>query len=254
MKIIYKSFFSDKLIIRQLIILLVLLVFLYINVSFKGYVDNIISAKENNLLSRTIEVILKDNYSIKEFNSGDIEKIEQLNDTQNKYKIILKKSNDVDNFINNYRDYCVNINFTSNQTGISNILSFSQTFLSISLIIIFLIILIIIVINVCEILLNEQKQLSLYKLIGFSNFSIIKYFAIAFSFTYFLIYVFSITIYSCIIFLLNLIFTFMNLNFVSIYFLIIVFILIFILTLVILVILYFKIKKITPIYFQTMID
>ena len=47
MKIIYKSFFKDKVIFRQLLILLVLFVILYLSKTFQNYIGNSIYLKNN---------------------------------------------------------------------------------------------------------------------------------------------------------------------------------------------------------------
>lgn len=251
MKIIYKSFFSDKLIFRQLIILLCLFVILYVNVSFKGFVDNIILNSKNELYNRTIEIILNKEYSIDVIQDEFIEKIELMEN--NRYRIILKDFSDIDIFISKYSNYCVNITSNNNQLGISNILSFCQSFLDITLIILFFVILIIIIINIFEILLSEKQVISFYKLIGFSNLLIIKYFFLTFSLVYFIIFIFSVIIYSCIILFLNFILSF-ELTLVSFSFFIVFYLSILLLIFALLVFLYFKIKKITPMYFQLTVD
>lgn len=249
MKIIYKSFFKDKIIFRQLLILLVLFVILYLSGTFKLYINNNIYLKNNNIDNRTIMVVFNDGYDEKNLDMNLVEKVEKLTDGI-KYKIILKKYIFLDEFITKNPEYYANIEINNKKNSEDNILTFFQSFLNVVIIVISIFVFLMIIINVFEIFLNEKKEISLYKLLGFTNSSIFKYFGLILFFIYFIIIVSSIVCYSTIIIAFNLLFSPIKLNFISLLSILKISLIAFTTILILLIILYLKLKKITPIYFQ----
>lgn len=253
MKIIYKSFFSDKIIFRQLLILLILFIILYLSGTFKLYIDNSIYLINNNIDNRTIIVVFNEGYDENNLDMNLIEKVEKLEDGV-RYKIILKKNNFLDEFMTKNPEYYANIEINNQKSGEDTILTFFQNFLNIAIVVISAFVFFVIIINIFEMFLNEKKEISLYKLLGFTNFSIIKYFGIILFFIYFIIIVSSFLFYSVIIIIFNLLVFSIKLNLISLLSFFVIFGIVFVVILLLLIILYLKLRKITPIYFQMEVD
>lgn len=253
MKIIYKSFFKDRIIFRQLLILLILFTILYLSGTFKLYIDNSIYLKNNNINNRTVIVVFNEGYDENDLDMNLIEKVEKLaNDIE--YKIILKNYNSLDKFLTKNSEYYANIEINNQKNGEDNVLAFFQRFLNVIVVVIIAFVFLLIIVNVFEIFLNEKREISLYKLLGFTNFSIFKYFGIILFLIYFTIIILSSLFYLAIIIIFNLLFSSMKLNCISVLSILEISLVVFTIIIALLIVLYLKLKKITPIYFQLDVD
>ena len=88
----------------------------------------------------------------------------------------------------------------------NNILIFFQKFLNITTVIINIFVFLMILINILEIFLNEKKEISLYKLLGFTNVSIIKYFGIILFIVYFFVVLLATLFYLLFVMIINFLF------------------------------------------------
>ena len=230
-----------------------LFIILYLSGTFKLYIDSSIYLKNNNIDNRTVIVVFNEGYYEINLDMNLIEQVEKFED-RIRYKIILKKYDFLDKFLEKNPEYFANIEINNQKTGEDTILSFFQTFLNIVIVIISAFVFLMIIINVSEIFFNEKKEISLYKLLGFTNFSIFKYFGIILFFIYFIIIVSSILFYSVIIITFNVLFSPIKLNFVSLLSFFEISVIVFVVILLLLFILYLKLRKITPMYFQMDVD
>ena len=251
MKIIYKSFFKDKVIFRQLLILLVLFVMLYLSKTFQNYIGNSIYLKNNTIDNRTITIVLKEGYQEKNLDISLVEKIEPLNEQT--YKIVLKRYDFLEEFMKKNERIYANIEINQALNDKNNILIFFQKFLNITTVIINIFVFLMILINILEIFLNEKKEISLYKLLGFTNVSIIKYFGIILFIVYFFVVLLAALFYLLFVTIINFLFS-LQLSFISLVFILKTFLIISFMILLFLLFFYQRLKKITPIYFRLHID
>ncbi len=135
----------------------------------------------------------------------------------------------------------------------NNILIFFQKFLNITTVIINIFVFLMILINILKIFLNEKKEISLYKLLGFTNVSIIKYFGIILFIVYFFVVLLATLFYLLFVMIINFLFS-LQLSFISLVFILKTFLIISFMILLFLLFFYQRLKKITPIYFLLHID
>lgn len=254
MKIISKSFFCKKNIIKLFtIFFLLMLAFLFLIQIKSGIVERI-ETQKNAVLNQRIIVKLKDNNYFEEIRDFKyIESTEKLD--ENKYIIVFSQNKYIDIFINEYEFYFSDIVFfESNEKNnneqeliILNSLEIGLTYLIVIFVVVILVLLILLMV---EISMENKNIISYYKLIGYKNFTIIKYLFIPLLLIFLILVILSIFINDIVTMIFVGLFNiqFLSYNTFDIYICIISFLLLF--WFIISVIFYLKIHNVTPINFK----
>lgn len=175
--------------IKQIIIFFLLFVSIIIFIClFKNTSDIYLKEKEKEDY-RTIYITIKPFVNKEEILNDDM--IEKYLNEENEYIIVLKSSNNVDNFKLKYNNM---INRFASQSFNDSSYKISKTIISIILSISIIIMTILIFVFSINYIYNIEKDIALYKLIGYSNNKIIKLFIIYMLLLYFVIYIISIII------------------------------------------------------------
>lgn len=249
MKILYKIFILKKNIIRRLLIFGLLLSFIFIILNIKDTISELIFQRMNTPENKTITIVLEDDVSIDEIkNVSYIKSIEESDET-----IIIEFNYymDVEKFMKDYKDSFKNItiNYVSNDDlRIIEIIGHS---LSIAIIASSIILFILTILNIIEVILEEKKEIVLYKILGFDNRKICLIFLKILIVIYTIVTVISIIFSVLFCLIINLFLSFINISFKIMFFKIINYINIYIILVCIIVItsviMYMLVKKITPI-------
>ena len=253
MRIIYKSFISNINFIRYLIIISLLLILFFSICSLSTSIDNYIFKENNTLNNRTFVVELIDsNDSNKLYDIEYISYVNVLSD--NEYEIIFDDYRDIDTFRSEYEGICNKIISYDSSTTDSSVLEFINYILIFFSYVIMVIVSIVILISFIDVILSYISNISLLKLMGYSNGVILRI-VISFIFIMFnFIFLLSIILFGIINIIINMILSAIDIDFVlSLYIFNNVFslyvILLIVIVLVILFIIY-RVRKISPIEFM----
>lgn len=254
MKIISKSFFCEKSIIKFfLCFFLLIIVFLFL-IQIRTGVIMRIEEKKNSMLNQEIMIKLKDNdYFEKIKNNKYIENIQEHGN--NEYILKFSKYKYIDDFINEYENYFLDIVFFKNDGTNANeqellILNSLEIGLTYLIVIFMVVILVLLILLMIEISVENKNIISYYKLIGYKNFSIIKYLFICLFAIFLILVILAISINNVITFILINIFNNHFLYYITNYTYIYIFSFILFFLIIISCIFYFKIHNVTPIGFK----
>lgn len=254
MKIISKSFFLKKSIIKFFVCFFLLMLSLLFLLQIRNGVIEKIEIKKNAVLSQKIIVKLKENNYFEEIQDFKyIESIEKID--ENEYIIVFSQNKYIDIFIAEYEIYFSDIVFFESNEKNSNeqelmILKSLEIGLTYLIVIFVVIILVLLILLMVEISIENKNIVSYYKLIGYKNFTIIKHFFISLLCLFLTLAILSIFINNIVTMILREIFNnqFFNYNTYNIYICIISFLLLFLM--IISSIFYFKIYNVSPINFK----
>ncbi len=215
MKIIIKSFCFNKTIQKYAVCLFITFLFVVFLLNFKVSLEQKIMNLKNNIEeNRIIVVEIYSENTINKFKRDkSIEKIEKLDYS---YKITFKNYNDIDSFKEKYSKYLKSITSISNNDNTSIITNVTYI-IDIIIYIVEFAILIILALNINQIILETKYDISLYKLIGYKNIDILRYYAIILLVFIVLFYFISLFVNLIFIFILNFVFKVINLDFILIF-------------------------------------
>ena len=249
---IFKSFVFKKSNINNLIIFSLILLFLFLIVSFyKGIVE-----KQNDILNtesnRTVVITLKDKYNIVDIKKLGFVQIVSNYANSNDYEIIFKSYTDIKKFEENYSDYYDSILLPTIQ--IPPIYKVLHLLALIFTIIISILVVIFLIFHIIDFTMSNKDDISFYKLIGYTNSRIIKYLFVIYFFIYFVTCFITFFMGNVIVSIINNILKIKSINFMllslNINYLFFEIVIIFDIIFIILCYLYIKIKKISPLVFE----
>lgn len=252
MKIVYKIFLKNDIILKYMFLFVLLLFFFFIITNLNDTLSNSIYKKNNKLDNRRIMVSLIQKEYIHQIEKfPQIKKIKMINELD--YELIFKDYRDVNTFVESNDNYYTKITYFGDTNETKNVLFYLNSILKIASIIILIVLFSIFAICIIESFLNFIPDISLLKLIGMTNnyllITILKFYFLLFSVIFLICY----SIMSLVIILFNyfgkylqISFTLANLDFLLILKLYFMFV---ILILILVNILNKKIKKISPISF-----
>jgi len=261
--LIYKTFLSNKNFFRYLFLISLLLISFLLVATLSQSVSNMIFQKNNNITNRKILIELNENIEITDLkvkieddNNLNLEKItksELEDEKNNEYEIVFKNYTDVEFFKENYSEYYNVITFFGDSIENQSVLFYLKMVLSIASYIFWGVLLISISIAIIELFLDFIPDISLLKLLNFSNNLIISYLLKFFFISFLSLYFIICLLFKIIIIIINKILKILSVNFVlynlNFQLIIMLYITSFLLILIIVYCIYFKLKKITPISF-----
>ena len=191
--LIIKSYFHNNIIKYGIVLGLLFFTILFL-INFSFTIDYQIDLKKNSEFYRTVRFSFKDDYNLEMINLNEYEIEDIINEmSSDEIDIIFKNYNDAMRFKDNNKDlfktvYISNFDMNNNYKVTKNVTN--------GLIIIcLLIILILIFLFSINIIYNIEKDISLYKLLGFNDKYIILITLFFIILYYLLLYVISILIY-----------------------------------------------------------